>query len=133
KGRFGPLVGEILEAASKGPPSDVFTQMGWLKHGMHFAFHALVHAEDFVSGIQSVIRAGGDTDTNAAIVGAILGARFGASSIPVSIRNDIRSARAVRGVDYAKSPRPITYWPVDLEAITERLLGISRSGATAPS
>lgn len=133
KGRFGPLVGEILEAASKGPPSDVFTQMGWLKHGMHFAFHALVHAEDFVSGIQSVIRAGGDTDTNAAIVGAILGARFGASSIPVSIRNDIRSARAVRGVDFVKSPRPITYWPVDLEAITERLLGISRSGATTPS
>ncbi|MXY85388.1 MAG: ADP-ribosylglycohydrolase family protein, partial [Chloroflexi bacterium] len=29
-----------------------------------------------------IVNAGGDTDTNAAVAGAVLGARFGASAIP---------------------------------------------------
>lgn len=129
KGRFSPLVGDILDEAAKGPPIDALTNMGWLRHALQFAYHSLLNAEDFMSGIHAVIRGGGDTDTNAAIAGAMLGARFGASSIPASLRNEIRSARAIRGVDFVETPRPIQYWPVDLEALTERLLGLSRSGA----
>lgn len=129
KGRFSPIVREILDEAAKRPPAEPLKNMGWLRHALHFAFHSLLNAEDFMSGIQGVIRGGGDTDTNAAIAGAMLGARFGAASIPASIRNEIRSARAIRGIDFVKTPRPIQYWPVDVEAITERLLGLSRSGS----
>ena len=39
-------------------------------------------AEDFESSLSAVIEAGGDTDTNGAAVGAILGARFGLAGIP---------------------------------------------------
>ena len=37
---------------------------------------------DFESGLRHAVEAGGDTDTNGAIVGAVLGARFGLAAIP---------------------------------------------------
>jgi len=42
----------------------------------------LEHAADFEESLVAVIQAGGDTDTNGAVAGAILGALHGASSIP---------------------------------------------------
>lgn len=51
-------------------------------HSVRLALWALVHAESYESGINQIIRTGGDTDTNAAIAGAVLGAKFGASGIP---------------------------------------------------
>ncbi|MFN8613542.1 MAG: ADP-ribosylglycohydrolase family protein [Vulcanimicrobiota bacterium] len=43
---------------------------------------ALRHRDDFRQAVQSVIRCGGDTDTTAALVGGILGARLGGSGLP---------------------------------------------------
>ena len=40
------------------------------------------NASSFVEGLLSVVRAGGDADTNAAVACAILGAKFGISAIP---------------------------------------------------
>lgn len=40
------------------------------------------HATSFETGLLSVVNEGGDADTNAAIACAILGAKFGYSSIP---------------------------------------------------
>ncbi|MGD8869890.1 MAG: ADP-ribosylglycohydrolase family protein [Gemmatimonadales bacterium] len=37
---------------------------------------------DFQTALLAVINAGGDTDTNGAVAGAVLGARFGAAAIP---------------------------------------------------
>jgi ADP-ribosylglycohydrolase len=45
-----------------------------------FAFHR--HPDDFRTAVQSVIRCGGDTDTVAAITGALVGARVGKAGIP---------------------------------------------------
>ncbi len=38
--------------------------------------------EDLESALIRIVNAGGDTDTNAAVAGAVLGARYGASAIP---------------------------------------------------
>jgi ADP-ribosylglycohydrolase len=43
---------------------------------------SLAHADSFEQGITSVILQGGDADTNAAVAGALLGAKFGLSAIP---------------------------------------------------
>lgn len=40
------------------------------------------HAKSFEDGLLEVVNAGGDADTNAAVACAILGAKFGFSSIP---------------------------------------------------
>lgn len=46
------------------------------------ALTAFFSAESFEEGLVWVVSCGGDTDTNAAVAGALLGARFGASAIP---------------------------------------------------
>ena len=49
---------------------------------VELAFSALVNAKDFEDGVVAVISRGGDTDTNACVAGALLGAKFGKSRIP---------------------------------------------------
>ena len=53
-------------------------------------------AAHFESGLSEVIEAGGDTDTNGAAVGAVLGARFGLDAIPRRWRDRVSEIRADR-------------------------------------
>jgi ADP-ribosyl-[dinitrogen reductase] hydrolase len=46
------------------------------------ALAAFFNAEDFEQGLVWAVNLGGDTDTNGAVTGALLGARLGASAIP---------------------------------------------------
>merc|ERR1712228_779140 len=50
---------------------------GWCLHALALSLWSGMHATSFKAGIDWAIRQGGDTDTNAAIVGAVLGAREG--------------------------------------------------------
>jgi ADP-ribosyl-[dinitrogen reductase] hydrolase len=47
-----------------------------------FGAWALLHADSLEAGLIAVVNQGGDADTTGAVVGALLGARFGASDIP---------------------------------------------------
>ena len=62
----------------------------------------------------------GDTDTNAAIVGALLGATWGRDAVPRQWQNMVLSCRPE--APEAPHPRPMTYWPLDVMLIAERLL-----------
>ena len=56
---------------------------GYVVESVAFATFCLLRADDgIVPAITRCISAGGDTDTNAAILGAWLGARLGASALP---------------------------------------------------
>lgn len=48
-------------------------------------YHSLYHFQDFREGILNVIRQGGDTDTNAAVAGALLGCKLGFNQLPVDL------------------------------------------------
>lgn len=54
---------------------------GWTIYTTRLAVLGLLDATEFRSGVETVIRLGGDADTNGAVAGALLGARFGASVI----------------------------------------------------
>ena len=56
--------------------------IGFTLKAMQVGLWCLEHASDFEESLVSVIHAGGDTDTNGAVAGAILGAIHGASAIP---------------------------------------------------
>ncbi|MCB0604426.1 MAG: ADP-ribosylglycohydrolase family protein [Saprospiraceae bacterium] len=56
--------------------------IGYTLKAMASALWACFHAPDFATGILKVINEGGDADTNAAVAGSLLGAKFGFSSIP---------------------------------------------------
>ena len=75
-----PLLNTI-EISSK-PPSDYISQQGWVLVAFHNALYQLSHAKNTEKAIIDTISKGGDTDTNAAICGALLGAVNGISSIP---------------------------------------------------
>lgn len=49
---------------------------------MQFGLWATITPLDFEEALVQVMGAGGDTDTNGAVAGAVLGARYGASAIP---------------------------------------------------
>ena len=55
---------------------------GWTIYTTRLAMRGLLGAENFRSGVERVVRLAGDADTNGAVAGALLGARFGASKIP---------------------------------------------------
>ena len=55
---------------------------GFVSHTVPVALTLAATAPDFPSAIDRAIALGGDTDTVAAIVGALCGARFGPDAIP---------------------------------------------------
>jgi ADP-ribosyl-[dinitrogen reductase] hydrolase len=115
------LVLEALEAARHEPPRcDTPGSEGWVKIALQNAFHELVRAAGPEEGVVATVRRGGDTDTNAAIAGALLGAVHGREAVPPQWRSMVLSCRAL--APRARRPRPRAYWPVDVLEIAERLL-----------
>jgi ADP-ribosylglycohydrolase len=79
---------EVLHAVREvsGSELDHFrldgTAIGFTLKAMQVGLWCLEHGEDYEESIVRVIDAGGDTDTNAAVAGAVLGALHGETSIP---------------------------------------------------
>jgi ADP-ribosyl-[dinitrogen reductase] hydrolase len=71
-----------LDAAERGRPADFAPTNGWTVAALQAAWAAAVRADGLVDGLVAAVRGGGDTDTVAAIAGAVLGARFGAGAVP---------------------------------------------------
>jgi ADP-ribosylglycohydrolase/fructose-1,6-bisphosphatase/inositol monophosphatase family enzyme len=115
------LVLEALEAAPHEPPRcDTPGSEGWVKIALQNAFYELLHAAGPEEGVVATVRRGGDTDTNAAIAGALLGAVHGREAVPVQWRSMVLSCRAL--APRAGRPRPRACWPVDVLEIAERLV-----------
>lgn len=56
---------------------------GYIAHTVPVAIYAFLrHPDDYRAAVESVIRCGGDTDTVAAITGALVGIRVGKAGIP---------------------------------------------------
>ena len=84
------------------------------------------HTPSFETALVDTIGQGGDTDTNGAIVGALLGAAGGRAAIPARWTKVVLSCRPLEELG-ARRPRPAEYWPDDVPALAEALL-IARSG-----
>jgi ADP-ribosylglycohydrolase len=56
--------------------------IGWVKWGVLLAFHHLKHETSYEVAIRETCRLGGDTDTNACIVGGLVGAACNVEDIP---------------------------------------------------
>ena len=70
--------------------------MGFTLLTLRLALIALWRASGFEQGLRSIVEAGGDTDTNGAVAGALLGARFGIDAVPARWRQRIAEIRAGR-------------------------------------
>ena len=63
--------------------------MGYTLRTLGAALWAYWHATSYKEGILKIVLSGGDADTNAAVAGAILGAKFGICHIPEEWRNGL--------------------------------------------
>jgi len=75
-------------------------QVGFVKIAFTYAFQHLLSGSNYLEAISTTLLRGGDTDTNACIVGGLLGTACGAESIPDEMRN------AVVNCDTADSSHP---------------------------
>lgn len=64
-------------------------RIGYTLKAMGASFWVLKNAHFFQEGILQIIHEGGDADTNGAVAGALLGAKFGFSNIPSEWVNDL--------------------------------------------
>ena len=63
---------------------------GYILHTVPAALHVwLAHPDDYRRAVTAVVRLGGDSDTAAAIVGALVGARVGIEGIPAEWLGDL--------------------------------------------
>ena len=68
------------------------------------AFQALLRAGDVETELRRVVSLGGDTDTNAAVAGALLGARDGVDGLPIRWLDHLSEADAIRAEAAALVP-----------------------------
>ncbi len=50
---------------------------GWARHAFVMAFYCMFQNMDYLEALQFTLQKGGDTDTNACIVGGLIGAWTG--------------------------------------------------------
>jgi hypothetical protein len=82
------------------------TKAGYLGVALQNAFYHLLRMTTFERAIVDTVRLGGDTDTNCAIVGALLGACVGASGIPRVWRNAVILASSPSRAAASPPPPP---------------------------
>ena len=71
-----------LQDAEAGDLPAATPQAGFARYGFTYAFHFLYHGFGFKQAIIETLAMGGDTDTNACIVGGLLGAYHGLDGLP---------------------------------------------------
>jgi ADP-ribosylglycohydrolase/fructose-1,6-bisphosphatase/inositol monophosphatase family enzyme len=118
-------VRQALEAARHRPPDDYQTQMGWVLIALQNAFYQLLHAPSLEEGVVDTVMRGGDTDTNAAIAGALLGAVHGRDAVPARWVSALLSCRPLPDSG-TRHPMPPEFWPVDALVLAEALLVAGR-------
>jgi ADP-ribosylglycohydrolase/fructose-1,6-bisphosphatase/inositol monophosphatase family enzyme len=118
--RLAPEIVEALERAERARP-DYVTHQGLVTVALQNAFYQLRHASP-EEALVDTVRQGGDTDTNAAIAGALQGAVHGVHALPLRWRSAVLSCFPVAGAPGVHRPRPSSCWGVDALTLAERLV-----------
>ncbi|MBE0619067.1 MAG: ADP-ribosylglycohydrolase family protein [Burkholderiales bacterium] len=113
--------GAIERAARAEAVDDFASDPGRVLIALQNAFFQLMHARDFEGALVATVGAGGDTDTNAAVAGALLGAALGIAAIPQRWIAPVLACRPLAEAGAAR-PRPMQFWPDDILDIAEALL-----------
>lgn len=97
-GEFVDLVSRAVQSVAAGQTTEEFAASlglasavsGYVYHTVPVVLHAWFrHPSNYQTAITEVVRCGGDTDTTAAILGAILGAGLGADGLPSAWLNGL--------------------------------------------
>lgn len=94
-----------IEAAEASRPAD-FPKNGWVVEALQAAWSAIAStatgddpAQHLRRALESAVRGGRDTDTVAAIAGALIGGAYGAAAVPAEWRTALHGWPGMRAVD----------------------------------
>ena len=93
-------------------------KIGFIKIAFTHAFRHLLLGSDYESAIAETLGGGGDTDTNACIVGGLIGAAVGVDNIPQKMRDAVLNCDTSLG----KHPRPSFLHPRQIKELIFQLL-----------
>ena len=102
-GHNGEVMQWLLDAEAGDLPAAT-PQAGFVRYGFTYAFHFLYHGLGFKQAIIETLVMGGDTDTNACIVGGLLGAYHGLEGLPKGPLAKLFCCNTQKG-----QPRPDAY------------------------
>jgi ADP-ribosylglycohydrolase len=71
--------------------------IGFVKIAFTHAFRHLAAGTRYPDAVRETLAGGGDTDTNACIVGGLVGARWGCAAVPVAMREAVLACDTSRG------------------------------------
>ena len=117
-----PTLQEAITGAGQSPPADYLHQQGWVLIAFHNALWQLLNATSMEEGVVDTVMRGGDTDTNAAICGALLGAVHGRNALPRQWIDTLLGCRPEAGRPGVRHPRPEILWPADALQLAARLV-----------
>jgi len=89
---------DLIEEAERGEPSS-FPNNGWVVAALQASWSALTSTGSLRGALVAAVRAGNDTDTVAAITGALAGAYYGGSAVPFAWRRRLHGWPGLRGRD----------------------------------
>jgi ADP-ribosylglycohydrolase len=113
----GSEVQKWLTDAAQGVIVPYEPQIGYVRIGFTHAFRHLWLGTDYVAAITETLASGGDTDTNACIIGGLIGAAEGAEAIPVALRQAVLTCDTTQG-----QPRPVFLHPEQVPTLVTTLL-----------
>lgn len=99
---------------------DCSKNIGWVKWGFIQTIYYLRNNTQYETAIKEVLMRGGDTDTNAAIVGSVLGALHGINGIPEYMKNPVLTFNPMMPEKGQK--RPDKYSASNIFGLTYKLL-----------
>lgn len=118
-----PSLTGVISAAKSAPPDDFLRYQGWVLIAFQNALWQLLHATSPEEALVDTILRGGDTDTNAAICGALIGAVSGIDALPARWIECLLNCRPEAGRAGVHHPRPECFWPVDVLDLAIELAG----------
>jgi len=120
-------VRSVLSEVLSKTPRDLSNMKGWCLHGLYCAFWCLLYCSSYAEAINWVIgeHLGSDTDTNATIVGGLMGALYGYDALMKKPQIG-ENITILRNMDTTTGdlPGPPEYTLHDFDELTQKLYDI---------
>ena len=95
---------------------------GWVLIALYVSFRIFNSTTDYQQAVETAIKWGGDTDTNAAIVGALCGAFYGSSQMMLNTTTSTNWRILIEAnPNLGDYPRPSQYRPNDIESLISNI------------
>lgn len=116
-----------FQDARSGDLPDCYPLAGFIRIAFTHTFYHLHERTAYPQAIFSTLAGGGDTDTNACIVGGLIGALHGASSIPALMKNAVMQCDTSQG-----RQRPDWLSGAQVEELVKKLIPLHSDSAQTP-